>query len=160
MGWWWFVELQKETTYAMRNASLQLQSDLFGSTELRPRWQRCKDETNLNLGFALSREYVDEFMAPTTKTEVWERQINDLSVCLLSALYIFDNPRYISVSTHLCLEAGEKFSQMWLSFHHCLIGFRDHGIWEIQNVDTEKSPWGSMMGNCNCQNLGVRLSIN
>ncbi|XP_069947190.1 neprilysin-1-like isoform X3 [Cherax quadricarinatus] len=72
VGWWWLYELQLETTYAMRNISLQFSHALSGQQELPPRWQHCMDQVNYNLGFALSREYVDQFMADTVKPEATE----------------------------------------------------------------------------------------
>ncbi|XP_042207289.1 neprilysin-1-like isoform X2 [Homarus americanus] len=71
IGWWWAYELQDETTYVMRNVSIQFFHDLFGE-KLPTQRQHCLDQTNANMGFAMSREYVDRFMAGTVKPEVSE----------------------------------------------------------------------------------------
>nr|XP_045593369.1 neprilysin-like isoform X1 [Procambarus clarkii] len=85
IGWWWLYELQEETTYAMRNVSLQFYHDLYGLQELPPRSLHCMDQTNYNLGFALSREYVDQFMASTVKPETTE-MVEDIRAAYLSLL--------------------------------------------------------------------------
>ncbi|KAK3883197.1 hypothetical protein Pcinc_012471 [Petrolisthes cinctipes] len=72
LGWWWAFELQMETTDAMRNASFNFFHDLYGIDKPLARWTHCMDESNANLGFALSREYVDEYVAETVKPETTE----------------------------------------------------------------------------------------
>ncbi|XP_071516237.1 membrane metallo-endopeptidase-like 1 [Panulirus ornatus] len=72
MGWWWAFELQEETTYAMRNASYLFQQGLTGRDTPYRRWWECMTQTNYNLGFALSREYVDQYMDASTKPEMTE----------------------------------------------------------------------------------------
>ena len=74
IGWWWVYTLQEETTYAMRNASHNYIHDLYGITQPTSRSQHCLDMTNRNLGFALSREYVDQFVPSKVKPEVSEYQ--------------------------------------------------------------------------------------
>ncbi|XP_063858887.1 neprilysin-1-like isoform X1 [Scylla paramamosain] len=72
IGWWWVYVLQQETTYAMRNASHTYMQDFYGQSRSTPRWQYCISITNRNMGFALSREYVDHFVPHTVKPEVTE----------------------------------------------------------------------------------------
>lgn len=75
LGWWWVYNLQQETTNAMRNASYDYLDDLYGISQPPSRQQHCLDITNGNLGFALSREYVDKFVPDSVKPEVTNNSI-------------------------------------------------------------------------------------
>ncbi|XP_063612347.1 neprilysin-1-like [Penaeus indicus] len=85
VGWWWVYDLQQEMTYAMRNISFTFQQALTGATEPTPRWEHCLPQANYNLGFALSRAYVDRFFPATAKDETSEL-VEDLRAAFNSLL--------------------------------------------------------------------------
>ena len=59
-----------QTTYAMRNITYDFLAVYAGTTALRDRWLYCTDLVNVNLGFPLSRAYVDDFFPDGAKEEV------------------------------------------------------------------------------------------
>ncbi|XP_069984830.1 neprilysin-1 isoform X4 [Penaeus vannamei] len=85
IGWWWAYDIGRETTYAMRNISFDFQQALTGATEPSPRWEHCLPQANYNLGFALSRAYVDRFFPTTAKDETSEL-VEDLRAAFNSLL--------------------------------------------------------------------------
>jgi len=66
----WVIELGTETTYAMRNISDNFYSIYYGGYEASPRWYTCGRRVNSELGFPMSRAYVDEFFSAEAKSEV------------------------------------------------------------------------------------------
>ncbi|XP_047470014.1 neprilysin-1-like [Penaeus chinensis] len=85
IGWWWVYDIGQETTYAMRNISFNFQQALTGATEPTPRWEHCLPQANYNLGFALSRAYIDRFFPATAKDETSEL-VEDLRAAFNSLL--------------------------------------------------------------------------
>ncbi len=43
---------------------------LTGATELQPRWKRCVEATDDDLGFALGQKYVEQNFPPAAKARV------------------------------------------------------------------------------------------
>ncbi|XP_042856655.1 neprilysin-1-like isoform X2 [Penaeus japonicus] len=85
IGWWWVYDIGQETTYALRNITFNFQQALTGATEPTPRASHCLAQANINLGFALSRAYVDRFFPATAKEETSEL-VEDLRAAFDSLL--------------------------------------------------------------------------
>ncbi|XP_018016467.1 endothelin-converting enzyme 1 [Hyalella azteca] len=70
MSWMWVLQLGTQTTYAMRKISSDFEEIYFGAKlDQFPRADFCRIEMNQDLGFVLSRAYVDEFFPAGAKEE-------------------------------------------------------------------------------------------
>lgn len=70
MAWQWALDIGSETTYAMRNIAAQFYEGYVGVNPFANRPGYCQLEANANLGFVLSRAYIDDFFPDGAKEEV------------------------------------------------------------------------------------------
>ncbi|KAK7072076.1 hypothetical protein SK128_024308 [Halocaridina rubra] len=82
--WWWVYELSTETTSRMREIAYNFNEDLTGA-QAPDRSAVCTRMTNLDLGFAVSRDYVDRYFSPAAKQEVSE-MVTDMRVAFDSLM--------------------------------------------------------------------------
>ena len=71
MAWMYTFDIGgTQTTYAMRNITYDFLTIYAGITGPPERWYYCTELVNIDLGFPLSRAYVDEFFPAGAKEEV------------------------------------------------------------------------------------------
>ncbi|XP_076034148.1 neprilysin-1-like isoform X2 [Oratosquilla oratoria] len=72
LGWTWVSDMASETTYAMRNLTDDFYKALVGVSLFDDRTSFCVQQTNIDMGLAVSRDYIDMFFPETARPEVKE----------------------------------------------------------------------------------------
>ena len=99
MGWMWIIIMGPETTYAMRNISDAFILVYSGSTPM-DRISYCSNGINNNLGYPVSRAYIDEFFPLLAKAEVRVSQHKETTGgCCMT--YVVDGKFNLEIATTL-----------------------------------------------------------
>jgi endothelin-converting enzyme/putative endopeptidase len=94
---------------------------LAGVTEMKPRWKRCAESTDQNLGEALGQKYVEKYFPPAAKARMQEMVRNLLAAMrddILSRPWMSDDTKEKAMAKIATFNPKIGYPDKWKDYSH------------------------------------------
>jgi len=94
---------------------------LAGVTEMKPRWKRCAESTDQNLGEALGQKYVEKYFPPSAKARMQEMVRNLLAAMrddILSRPWMSDDTKEKAMAKIATFNPKIGYPDKWKDYSH------------------------------------------
>ena len=94
---------------------------LSGTTEIKPRWKRCAESTDRQLGEALGQKYVEKYFPPEAKARVQEMVRNLLAAMrddILSRPWMSDDTKEKAMAKIATFDPKIGYPDKWKDYSH------------------------------------------
>jgi len=94
---------------------------LAGVTEMKPRWKRCAESTDQNLGEALCQKYVEKYFPPSAKARMQEMVRNLLAAMrddILSRPWMSDDTKEKAMAKIATFNPKIGYPDKWKDYSH------------------------------------------